>query len=290
MQCNTTLQVPLQERAANGYDSATDDNNKTQMIEHGSIWEHFLAGKPFVKRDGQQLTLQFSPASIQSQLCLDEPNRLQLGYTRTLLGFLLFAPQPRNITMIGLGGGSLPKYCYNALPDTNIAVVEINADVIALRDTFMVPKDSERFAVHCADGAVFVAEKTGTEDVIVVDGFDVGGQAPTLCTEEFYRHCYQALADNGVMAVNLSENAKQHSTFIYRMRRVFSDAVFVVSAEDCTNKVVFAVKKNSANTCSEQSLLANAATLDKRHPVSFRQIIERMAGNRHNKLPGAVEQ
>src|SRR6478735_2010260 len=127
------------------------------MIDSKSIWEHFLAGKPFVKKDGAQLTLQFSPASIQSQLCLDEPNRLQLGYTRTLLGFLLFAPRPRHITMIGLGGGSLPKYCYNALPDTHIEVIEINADVIALRNTFMVPKDNERFTVHCADGADYIA-------------------------------------------------------------------------------------------------------------------------------------
>lgn len=258
------------------------------MIDRDSIWGHFLAGKPFVKRDGQQLTLQFSPASIQSQLCLDEPHRLQLGYTRTLLGLLLFVPQPRTITMIGLGGGSLPKYCYSTLPDANIAVVEINADVIALRNTFMVPPDNERFAVYCDDGAAYVAEKSGTEDVIVVDGFDVGGQAPTLCTEMFYQHCYQALAPNGVMAVNLSENSKQHSTFIHRIRRVFSDAVIVVNAEDCTNKVVFAIKKNfnctGSNAFSEKTLLARAAQLDKQHPVSFRHIVERMATNRHNKL------
>ena len=252
------------------------------MIDSKSIWEHFLAGKPFVKKDGAQLTLQFSPASIQSQLCIDEPHRLLLGYTRTLLGFLLFVPEPRNITMIGLGGGSLPKYCYNTLPNANITVVEINADVIALRDTFVVPPDDERFSVHCADGAAFIGSKIGTEDVIIVDGFDVGGQAPTLCTEIFYQDCYRALADNGVMAVNLSENSKQHSTFIHRMRRCFPDVVIVVTAEDCTNKVVFAIKKGSA--LNEKFLLTQAAKLDKLHPVSFRQIVERMAVNRHNKL------
>ena len=252
------------------------------MIDNKSIWEHFLAGKPFVKKDGAQLTLQFSPASIQSQLCIDEPHRLLLGYTRTLLGFLLFVPEPRNITMIGLGGGSLPKYCYNTVSNANITVVEINADVIALRDTFMVPPDDERFSVHCADGAVFISSKIGTEDVIIVDGFDVGGQAPTLCTEKFYQDCYRALADNGVMAVNLSENSKQHSTFIHRMRRCFPDAVIVVTAEDCTNKVVFAIKKDG--DVNEKLLLTQATKLDKLHPVSFRQIVERMAVNRHNKL------
>jgi spermidine synthase len=259
------------------------------MIDRDSIWGHFLAGKPFVKRDGQQLTLQFSPASIQSQVCLDEPNRLLLGYTRTLLGFLLFVQQPHRITMIGLGGGSLPKYCYNALPDAQINVVEINPDVIALRNTFMVPQDEERFTVHCADGADYVANKTGTENVIVVDGFDVGGQATTLCTDAFYHDCYKALADGGVMAVNLSENSKQHSTFIHRMRRVFFDAVVVVNAEDCTNKVVFAIRQDQPSDTrqfSEKNLLARAMLLDKQHPVSFRQIVERMSMNRHNKMAG----
>ena len=56
----------------------------------------------------------------------------------------------------------------------------------------------------------------------------------------------------------------------------------VVTAEDCTNKVVFAIKKGGA--INEKNLLAQAATLDKLHPVSFRQIVERMAVNRHNKL------
>lgn len=261
------------------------------MIDRNSIWGHFLAGKPFVKRDGQQLSLQFSPASIQSQFCVDDPDRLQLGYTRTLLGFLLFVPQPRQITMIGLGGGSLPKYCYRNLPDTMIDVVEINPDVIALRNTFLVPADDARFAVHCADGAAYIheksiADKNGTEDVIIVDGFDVGGQATTLCTEAFYQQCYQALVDGGVMAVNLSENAKEHARYIKRMQRSFGDNVIVVKAEDCTNKVVFAIKPDAdGKIWSQKELLVRAARLDKQHPVSFRQIVERMAMNHHNRLP-----
>lgn len=247
----------------------------------------FLAGKPYVERDGNELTLQFGPASVQSQLNIEEPDRLLLGYTRTLLGFLLFVPQPRTMTMVGLGGGALPKYCYRHFPDTRIEVAEINQDVIALRETFRVPADDSRFTVHCADGADHIARLENREDVIIVDGFDVGGQAPSLCTEKFYGDCFNALAQGGVMAVNLSENSRQHAGFIKRMQRVFgSPHVLVTKAESCTNKVVFAVKVATGehDGFSQKTLLARAAELDRLYPVSFRQIVERMATNRHNPL------
>lgn len=256
-------------------------------ISLDSLRSAFLAGKPYVERDGDELILQFGPTSIQSQLNPDDPDRLLLGYTRTLLGFLLFVPQPRRMTMVGLGGGSLPTWCHRHFPATRIDVVEINPDVIALRDTFRVPADNPHFAVHCADGADYVAGLRASEDVIIVDGFDVGGQAPTLCTEAFYRACLDALLPGGVMAVNLSENAKQHAGFIKRMQRVFgSDHVIVAKAEACTNKVVFAVKAATADGegFSQKALLSRAAKLDKLYPVAFRQIVERMAMNHHNPL------
>lgn len=256
------------------------------MIKWKSLPTPYVPGKPFVHNDHGHLLLQFGHASVQSQMQLDDPLRLMLGYTRTLMGFLLFVPAPQTITMIGLGGGSLPKYCLHTLPEVRIDVVEISADVIALRDTFKIPPDDARFHIHCADGADFIALLENSEDVIVVDGFDIDGQAPALCTDVFYRDCYRALRHNGVMAVNLSENAKQHATFIRRIRNCFADDVLVVAAEDCTNKVVFAVKRGSESASdavyAEKKLLARAAVLDKAHPIAFRQIVERMAMNRHN--------
>lgn len=252
-------------------------------MNFNSLRSAFLAGKPYVERDGNELTLQFGPTSIQSHLNPDEPDRLLLGYTRTLLGFLLFVQKPQRMTMIGLGGGALPTYCYRHFPDSNIGVVEINPDVIALRDTFRVPPDDNRFAVHCADGADYVARLAGTEDILIVDGFDVGGQAPTLCTESFYRDCFNALTEGGVMAVNLSENARQHAGFIKRMQRCFGDNVIVVKAENCTNKIVFAIKHSGPDTThSRKDLLQRATQLDKQYPIAFRQIVERMTMNRHN--------
>ncbi|HQQ63803.1 MAG TPA: hypothetical protein PLF22_09545 [Pseudomonadales bacterium] len=257
------------------------------MISWKNFPGPFIPGKPFVHDEYGHLLLQFGPASVQSQMHLEDPLRLTLGYTRTLMGFLLFVPKPARITMIGLGGGSLPKYCFEKLPEAKIDVVEISAEVIALRDTFKIPPDNARFHIYCADGADYIAARENSDDVIIVDGFDIDGQAPTLCTESFYQHCYRALRSNGVMAVNLSENAKQHAGFIKRMRQCFADRVIVVAAEDCTNKVVFAIKQSATatdNHFSEKMLLSRAARLDKQHPIAFRQMVERMVSNPHNPI------
>lgn len=114
--------------------------------------------------------------------------------------------------MIGLGGGSMPKWCYHQLPATEITVIEISPMVISLREQFYIPADDERFRVVCGDGADWVAATEDSPEVLVVDGFDIYGQPPQLCSQGFYEDCYRALACDGVMVVNLCSPGHQEST------------------------------------------------------------------------------
>src|SRR3546814_15345784 len=49
---------------------------------------------------------------VQSAMSITEPNRLLLEYTQAMMGFLLFNDSPGTTEIIGLGGGSLAKYCH----------------------------------------------------------------------------------------------------------------------------------------------------------------------------------
>ena len=108
--------------------------------------------RPVVVRAGGFVALQFDESAVQSCMLAHEPYALAAGYTRTMMGFLLFQPNPRRVSIVGLGWGSLAKYCYRYVPDAAITAVEINPDVLALRSQFQIPADDERFAVICADG------------------------------------------------------------------------------------------------------------------------------------------
>lgn len=215
-----------------------------------------LAGKPFLYEGDRDISLHFDFSAIQSHMRKADPDKLILGYTRTMMGFLLFQPKPERIAMIGLGGGSLAKYCLRHVPDAHFTAIEINSKVIALRDKFGIPPDGPNFEVVCADGAVYVRNRSEPVDVLLVDGFDRDGQPGQLGSAEFYDHCYSKLRDGGVLVVNLLESDNKFGTYTARIRKSFDAQVVVVEAEEWGNKIAFAYKGKNfpplATTMSER--------------------------------------
>ncbi len=201
-----------------------------------------VPGKPYlIERDGM-LALQFDALTLQSEMSIDDPDQLVFSYTRAMMSFLLFEPSPKHIAMIGLGGGSLAKYCYRYLPQTAISVVEINPDVIALRNEFAIPADDTRFKVMLGDGAAFVQKGDQTYDVLMVDGFDAKGLPDALCSQRFYDDCYAALADSGIMVANLWGSDGLYKALVARIAVSFEGQYVVVNSDDSPNKIVLAFK------------------------------------------------
>ena len=198
--------------------------------------------KPFVYESLRSKTLHFSISEIQSRMQIQDPHALDLEYTRTMMGFLLFKPAPPSIAMIGLGGGSLAKFCYRYLPKARIQVVEINPHVIALRDEFHVPSDDDRFTVVHGDGARFVGLSATRHDVLMVDGFDRHGLPARLCSQRFYDDCADTLQPDGLMVVNLHYGHASYDKQLERIRRSFNDVVLVVDDGELSNSIVFACK------------------------------------------------
>lgn len=196
--------------------------------------------KPVLCRTATTVSLHFSWHETQSCMDLRHPDALKLEYTRTMMGFLLFIPEPRDLAMVGLGGGSLAKFCHRHLPRTRIQVVEINPHVIALRDEFQVPPDSGRFAIVQGDGAAFVRSPPWPCDVLLLDGYDDEGLPASLSSQRFYDDCREMLGPDGMLVVNLHCSQARWQQQIARIRRSFGGAVLTVDDDDGSNSVVFA--------------------------------------------------
>lgn len=163
-------------------------------------------GKPFVFDDGDMRTLHFDERVVQSAMRISDPDELVILYTRAMTGFRLFQPDPARIIIIGLGGGSIAKYCYRTFPKAHLTVLETNADVIALRSQFMLPDDDARFQVLHADASVFIpAQSDATADVILLDGFDAEGAPSALYTSSFFEQCWRVLSSCGVLVANMAD-------------------------------------------------------------------------------------
>lgn len=196
--------------------------------------------KPFVYETLDTKALHFSICEIQSRMRIDRPHALDLAYTRTMMAFLLFVPQPGRLAMIGLGGGSLVKFCHRHLPDTHVEVVEINPHVIALRQDFRIPPDDERLQIRRGDGADFVRHGHRRLDVLLVDGFDHEGQPSALCSQRFYDDCRTILRADGMLVVNLHTAHPEFALHAGRIERAFDGDVLLVSDSECSNTIAFA--------------------------------------------------
>ena len=199
--------------------------------------------RPFVQECGSFLSLHFSIREVQSRMNLEDPCALDLEYLRTMMGFLLFRSRPEQIVMVGLGGGSLAKFCHRHLPTSRIEVVEINPHVLALRDAFRIPPDDARFSVLLGDGACHVRDADKPCDVLLVDGFDYHGQPSALSSQAFYDDCAAQLRPGGILVVNLFSQHPQVGLFVDRIRRSFADEVLVVESADPGNRIVFAFRE-----------------------------------------------
>ncbi len=211
--------------------------------------------KPFLHETRKMKSLHFSIAEVQSCMDLAQPDSLALAYTRTMMGFLLFHPMPLRVGMIGLGGGSLAKFCYRHLPRADISVLEINPHVIALRDEFSVPADNERFRVIRADGARYVRAHEGAFDVLLVDGYDNDGLPGTLSSKRFYDDVSDCLRPSGVMAANIHLENAEFALLVARVGRSFNGAALAVKEHDSGNAVVFARKDCVLTSCELEDVV-----------------------------------
>lgn len=199
-------------------------------------------GKPFLFEHGDQRLLYFSFRFVQSAMRLGDPDALDLAYTQKMMTFLLFNAKPRNLLLIGLGGGSVAKFCYRRLPGTRITVLEIDPNVIAFRDQFLLPPDDERLTVIQGDGARYVAEQAERTDVLLVDAFDHEGVAPALADPMFYESAHRCLSANGIFVMNIAGEKSGYGHHLEQIREVFGDNVIAMSVKDDGNYIVFGFK------------------------------------------------
>jgi len=200
--------------------------------------------KPFLVEDGKHRAMCFTiDGSVQSEMRIDDPDALVNDYTRKMMGFVLFCPEPRRILMIGLGGGSLVKFCARHLPSAQVTAVEIDANVIALREHFKIPPDGKDLRVVHGDGARFVADLVDARelpDVLLVDAYDRNGISPSIAEYEFLENARRILGDGGVFVMNLAAHESSSAMQVERIRHVFGEPVIPVTVGWGGNMVVFA--------------------------------------------------
>jgi len=181
--------------------------------------------------------------AIQSAMRLSNPDRLELHYTRAMMGFLLFHPKPSRVLMIGLGGGSMARFLHKAFVRARVTALDINPEVVtAARQHFDFPPDGARLSVVLDDAANWVPAHPASSDVILLDAFDDGRQVEALCSEPFYAAAFAALTGPGVLVQNFMADDAKIDIRCERMERAFGGRVTFLRAADRVNVIAMAFK------------------------------------------------
>jgi spermidine synthase len=218
--------------------------------------------------------LHLGSATIQSGMRVNDPDDLVLAYTRSMMAFLLFAPEPQRVVSVGLGGGSVNKWIYRHFPQAEQVAIELNPRVIAVaRQYFQVPADNARLKVIQADGARWVAEHWDSADVVLVDGYDGQSHAAELATPEFYSAVARALRRDGILAVNLWGSDPQFDEYVRRIEAAFEGQVACVPALQKGNIIVLAFKRRPLSLRWDE-LRERAKLLEARYGLEFVRFVE----------------
>lgn len=158
--------------------------------------------------DGNKLYLSFD--SIHEQSCQHKalPYRLMHEYTQAMLAPLAYH-QPRHVTLLGLGGGSLLHCLHHTFPDARFQVVELRSEIVSVaRKLFKIPED-ERVSIQVNDAGLYLEEAAdASTDFLLCDMYHADGMDAQQAQFRFIRHCHRLLNDEGWIAINYSHHSE----------------------------------------------------------------------------------
>lgn len=198
---------------------------------------------------------------------LEDPIALVHEYVQRMMVWLLFVEpdsvKNRSAMQLGLGAGSLTRFCHKELRMDTTAI-ELNAQVLAAcRGWFKLPADNAHLRVVLADAAVEILNSQwwGTVDALQVDLYDHEAAAPVLDSLPFYNHCKRLLTPEGCMTVNLFGRASSFDRSVEKISAAFGkEAVWAFRPTREGNTVVLA--QCNASRPKRELLMARAEVID----------------------------
>lgn len=223
-----------------------------------------------LSEEGGVRYLHFGSPWVQGAMRIARPDELVLEYIEQMMGWLLFVEPPKRILQLGLGAGSLARWCLRHLPDSGVTAVEISDEVIAtVAQWFALPRDEPGLRIVRADAQDFV-ERTaerGRYGVVQVDLYDMFAYGPAIDSARFYRGCRDALAEPGVCVVNLFGRHASFAPNLARIARAFDGRVLALPQIAAGNQTVFAFRGPPLRVAWER-LEARGRTLRRRYRLA----------------------
>lgn len=221
----------------------------------------------FVLDDGDERSLRFTVADGESQstISLSNPEAVPAEYIRVAMLGMLMTRRSERVLMVGLGGGSFTSLLRRHYPNLWIEVTEVDPAVVKVAKRFFGVEEDDRFRIHVADGARFVAETGATYDLAFLDPY-TGKEIPQDLTGSCFFDAVKArLSNSGVAVLNLWNRGPREGSIVDAFQSSFSHTASI-RTENGHNLVVFG---KVAEMPDPGELTAAAYRLTEKRGLSF---------------------
>ena len=221
----------------------------------------------FITKRQNQLVMSFQVKGwdyTESVANLTDADDLPLRYAQVMTIATVYPETPKNILMLGLGGGSISTYLGRFMPEAAITTVEIDPGVIGAAKTYFGLLETERMRYRAGDGRVFLNRSSEMYDLILLDAYR-GGYVPFhLLTREFYALVKERLTPGGAAAFNVHDGSKLYASTVKTLGDVFPTLDLYPTG---LGEVIAIATASPAS--GKEALERRAAALQERHGFRF---------------------
>jgi len=228
--------------------------------------ERSLYRNILVEDQGDLRCLRFNvKTSKTNQSCLykSSPQQLVFNYTKLLFSGLLLIDNPKNILIIGLGGGTMSNTLQQLYPQSTITNVEIDPAVIKVARQYFGFFENQHVSSVVQDGRIFIkraAIKNQQYDWIILDAFNGDYIPEHLLTQEFLQETKDLLSPNGILSANTFSVSDLYAHESATYKAVFGD-FYNVRNQKNSNRIILAI---NGKLPSLQLMAQRAITLQER--------------------------
>ncbi len=197
--------------------------------------------------------LSFDSVYEQSAYDVLRPYALVHEYTRIMM-LVIGLIEPRHVTLLGLGGGSLLRSLHHCLSHCRFHVIELRPKVHDIAKRYFDIPDDERVRVTIGDAsdALATLQKAGT-DIIFADIYDAYQMHSLQQQRRFVEECWRGLGADGWLVINYHRLPDFDSAFFAQLNRRFGR--MMVCSGKFSNHILFAGKSGRVDIAAAPARL-----------------------------------
>ncbi|MCY1021294.1 spermidine synthase [Pyxidicoccus sp. MSG2] len=198
------------------------------------------------------------------------PLRLESDYTRAMVAALAFVAEPRRILVVGVGGGAVPMFLRDVLPQAHLDVVDLHPEVLDVARRYFGFREDAALQAHVADARRFIETPGPSYDAILLDAFDPRGIPPPLATREFLLAARARLSPGGVVVGNvLRLEGRVNSSMAPIWKESFAQ-LYAFTVEESSNQVLVGLPDATKRSRAELNARADRLTREWGTPFNLR--------------------